>query len=252
MQVPIGPSLSLALAAANASGEIIAAGLKLLWDEFFDSGRFDRKLARLERRGILKRRDDPILGRIIELTELGRRLAAGGRDPAQCLGREWDGRWWIVVFDVPELQRRLRDRLRRSLRELGFGHLQDSVWVSPDPPEYLRQQLNGIYPDARNLSFLEIRLPPGESSARFVRALWDFERINQRYRDYLQILRNRPRWYETAARVRWLRAEWRAWNRAVSLDPLLPAPLLPPGYLGGVAWAERCAVLRSLSVNLGR
>ncbi|MBM2820599.1 MAG: paaX [Candidatus Berkelbacteria bacterium] len=43
----------------------------------------------------------------------------------------WDGRWRLVIFNVPEKQRDLRDRIRRSLRKLGMGILQPSVWISP-------------------------------------------------------------------------------------------------------------------------
>lgn len=43
----------------------------------------------------------------------------------------WDGRWRIVVFDVPEDIRRGRDALRIKLRALGFYELQKSVFVFP-------------------------------------------------------------------------------------------------------------------------
>lgn len=45
--------------------------------------------------------------------------------------KKWDGRWRMVVFDVPERQSRIRARLRAVMREIGFVRLQDSVWVYP-------------------------------------------------------------------------------------------------------------------------
>lgn len=45
--------------------------------------------------------------------------------------RRWDKRWRVVIFDVPEKRRDVRDRLRSMMREFGFEHLQDSVWVYP-------------------------------------------------------------------------------------------------------------------------
>lgn len=45
--------------------------------------------------------------------------------------RHWDGRWRVIVFDVPERRRKTRDQLRFLMRELGFVRLQDSVWVFP-------------------------------------------------------------------------------------------------------------------------
>jgi DNA-binding transcriptional regulator PaaX len=41
-----------------------------------------------------------------------------------------DGQIRIIVFDVPESERRRRDRFRRHIKLLGFKQHQKSVWVS--------------------------------------------------------------------------------------------------------------------------
>ena len=103
---------------------------------------------RLERRGYLKRL--PIKGgtkftvtptgrRFVDLETLkDLRLAI---PPAQ-----WDGQWRLVVFDVPEHQRYLRNVFRKKLRDLGFRYAQRSVWLYPFPCENelteLAQRLN--------------------------------------------------------------------------------------------------------------
>ena len=43
----------------------------------------------------------------------------------------WDGKWRIVIFDIPEKIRRGRNALRSKLKELGFYELQKSVFVFP-------------------------------------------------------------------------------------------------------------------------
>ena len=43
----------------------------------------------------------------------------------------WDGRWHIIMFDIPEVQRERRDKIRRYLKWNGFWQLHKSVWVSP-------------------------------------------------------------------------------------------------------------------------
>ena len=48
-------------------------------------------------------------------------------------GREWDGRWSLVAFSVPEANRSAREALRTRLRWLGFAPLYDALWVSPHP-----------------------------------------------------------------------------------------------------------------------
>lgn len=45
----------------------------------------------------------------------------------------WDGKWRVIVFDVREQRRRVRNALRRMLQGAGCIRLQDSVWVHPYP-----------------------------------------------------------------------------------------------------------------------
>ena len=44
---------------------------------------------------------------------------------------QWDKKWRIVMFDVPEKLRRLRDSLRLHFKEIGLIELQKSVFVYP-------------------------------------------------------------------------------------------------------------------------
>jgi len=39
----------------------------------------------------------------------------------------------LVLFDVPEARRSTRNKLRLYLQDRGFGYLQNSVWITPDP-----------------------------------------------------------------------------------------------------------------------
>ncbi|MFA6446454.1 MAG: hypothetical protein WCW14_04380 [Candidatus Paceibacterota bacterium] len=43
----------------------------------------------------------------------------------------WDGKWRVLIFDLPEKRKNDRDGLRRLLFKNGFVRLQDSVWVFP-------------------------------------------------------------------------------------------------------------------------
>jgi len=42
-----------------------------------------------------------------------------------------DGKWLMVIFDIPEKKRSLRDFFRENLQILGFKYLQKSIWVCP-------------------------------------------------------------------------------------------------------------------------
>jgi len=43
----------------------------------------------------------------------------------------WDGKWRMVIFDVQETRKVLRDRFREELQRFGFVKVQNSVWVFP-------------------------------------------------------------------------------------------------------------------------
>ncbi|MBI4225722.1 CRISPR-associated endonuclease Cas2 [Candidatus Roizmanbacteria bacterium] len=45
--------------------------------------------------------------------------------------KKWNGKWYIVFFDVPEIQRNKRDYLRKFLKKLGFYRYQKSVYLFP-------------------------------------------------------------------------------------------------------------------------
>lgn len=47
------------------------------------------------------------------------------------IDRKWDGKWRIVVFDVPETKKKMRNFFREKLADLGFRKLQESVWICP-------------------------------------------------------------------------------------------------------------------------
>lgn len=44
--------------------------------------------------------------------------------------KNWDKKWRIIIWDIPEKHRKLRDLLRRKLKEWEFTQWQKSVWVS--------------------------------------------------------------------------------------------------------------------------
>lgn len=49
--------------------------------------------------------------------------------------KQWDGKWRMIIYDVEEKKKKLRDIFRRALISLGFLKLQESVWVYPYPCE---------------------------------------------------------------------------------------------------------------------
>lgn len=69
----------------------------------------------------------------LRLTPAGRKVLAfeQAKITLKNQKKKWDGRWRMVVFDIPERRRAVRFRLRKIMGEIGFVRLQDSVWVYP-------------------------------------------------------------------------------------------------------------------------
>jgi len=95
-------------------------------------------LANLKRRGYLKNTeiDKKILYKLTPKGyELIKKIII---ERAAKNKKEWDGKWRILIFDIPENKRVFRDNLRKILKEIGFYRLQKSVWIYPyDAIEYI-------------------------------------------------------------------------------------------------------------------
>ena len=214
-----------------------------------------KQIHRLERKHWIERRRNAPSDRLYRLTAQGRLFVLGGRDPEQRWGPHWDGQWRIVLFDVPLQKNTQRRRLWRYLRAKGFGYLQNSVWVTPDPLQDEGQILRGGKINVESLILLEGRPCAGESDDEIVADAWDFERINHRYAQHLKVLKQRPTGAlrsETAAKAlqRWAAAERETWLSAINKDPLLPQRILPGDYLGQRAWERRKKVLQDAGKQL--
>jgi phenylacetic acid degradation operon negative regulatory protein len=214
-----------------------------------------RQLQRLENQQWLEGRSGPAGDRLYRLSEAGRLQALGGRDPEVCWRRRWDGRWRLILYDVPEVRRGMRNKLRLYLQDRGFGYLQNSAWITPDPVSEQRALLADGPVDVESLILLEARPAAGESDADIVAGAWNWAAINKRYTSYQEILSRRPRGRVNAeasaqALQGWLHQERKIWMDAVRRDPLLPSSLLPDGYAGRQAWQVRLEVMQTARVQL--
>ena len=70
---------------------------------------------------------------VIEITEKGKKkvLAYNLDDMKIKKSNKWDEWWRIVIFDIPEQNRRARSAITFKLKEMGFYPLQKSTFISP-------------------------------------------------------------------------------------------------------------------------
>lgn len=103
----------------------------------YDKNKVSQALERLKRNKvvILSEKEGEF---VVELTEKGKRKVRQIKLESMEIEtpKFWDKKWRIVVFDIPEKQRkRARNALREKLQKLGFYQLQKSVWAHPYPCE---------------------------------------------------------------------------------------------------------------------
>jgi len=120
--------LSVALVAPNALQVLKMSGLdkKLLKNK---NRAINNSRQKLIEKGLLKYSSDGF----ICLTPLGekvlRRIEIS--DYKIIVPNKWDKKWRILIFDIKEVRKGLRDKVRNTLISIGFVRLQNSVWVYP-------------------------------------------------------------------------------------------------------------------------
>ena len=94
-----------------------------------EKGQYYRSLRHLKQRGLVKiisKKDQ----RFIKLTASGQleALLVMAKVPVK---EKWDGKWRLLIFDIPEASRSKRKLFRSLLKANGFYRLQASVYISP-------------------------------------------------------------------------------------------------------------------------
>lgn len=96
------------------------------WDYPLKKTSISQALKRLRENGLVDFLDDEEI--LVRLTDRGREKVVLAK--IRLDNRKWDGKWRLVIFDVPEKRRAIRDLLRSKLKQWDFIYLQQSVWAS--------------------------------------------------------------------------------------------------------------------------
>ena len=202
---------------------------------------FNQAMSRLKRKGIIAAKSTGGLHPVLELTEKGKARRPPVLRPQRYWNRRWNRIWYVLVYDVPESNRKYRNSLRRILRDLRMGCLQGSVWVSPN-------DIRGEYDDLEKAAgvggyafLFESRTVLGQSSIDVVQQAWDFDSISQLQGFYCRVLKkNLKRLDEHGAGkaevLELARKELEAYLSVMNCDPLLPRDLWPSDYMGEEAF----------------
>lgn len=170
------------------------------------------------------------------LTPAGKRLLDEGAarifNPPQPV--QWDGKWRLVAYSIPETQRGKRERLRRELGYLGFGSFTNTLWISAHDLRCQVEQLVDQLELKGNLEFYTASHDGFSAPAALVARCWDLQSINAQYAAFIE--KYQPRYSACNAKRDALTPSdcfvqcfmlLHEYRRFPFVDPHLPPGLLP-------------------------
>lgn len=117
--------------------------------------------------------------RFIELTPKGiKRLKKNKVDNLKIeKPKKWDGRFRMVIFDIPEKDRPMRDGVRHALDSVGFKQIQKSVFVFPFECKEEIEVICSYFSVKKYLKYLVADIIEGEED--IIRYFLDFKILNK-------------------------------------------------------------------------
>jgi phenylacetic acid degradation operon negative regulatory protein len=208
-------------------------------------------LARMVNRGMLARQRH---GRTVYfgLTAQAERILHDGEDRiwrSGAVNRDWDGRWTLLGFSLPESWQRQRHELRSQLTWAGFGSLFNGLWIAPGRVEV--SELVASLGLESHVKAFYAETVPGTDVSTMVQETWDLDAVAARYLDFL------GRWQDPDTPAR--RGDPLAaklllgcdWLQVIRADPRLPSSHLPDDWPAAAAEALFVRLDRAVDVAAG-
>lgn len=194
-------------------------------DRFFSRQSFANTVSRLLKTRRIEK--EVKKGRVrISITPRGLEFLSMRLDLDKFSRKKWDGKWRVVIFDIPEKKRKRRDDLRDQIKGLGFGMLQESVWISPFPIE---EELVELFSSSKIYGQVLVsrsHILVGDQKA-MVSQVWSLDKLDRSYR------RLGEGWAELSPGQRNKAAAYefqRIYFELLWSDPFLPKELLPDSW----------------------
>lgn len=115
---------------------------------------------------------------MLEILNEGRERIFRRRD------ENWEGRWTMVIYQVPESERAVREQLRKRLAWHGFGQLSPSTWLSPHNVIAEAKELATEYPLAK-IDVLWCGTGDLDQDRDLAARCWDLEHLATDYQTFI-------------------------------------------------------------------
>ena len=126
----------------------------------------------------------------------------------------WDQRWRVLIFDIPEKLRWKRDYFREKIKNLGFGMIQQSVWISPHAFEDdIREFIRSLKLEMYVYVFVAYKTEVGGVEDNLYK-IWKLDELDDSYEKLYHNF------------------EYDVYMEVLEKDPFLPRDILPDNWWG--------------------
>lgn len=94
---------------------------------------------------------------------------------------DWDGKWHMFMYTIPEDKRHIRDELRKELLWSGFGSFSNGCWISPNNLAKEVRVLIEKYEIQSNVDLFIAEYKGPESDRKLVEKSWPLQEIEGKY-----------------------------------------------------------------------
>jgi phenylacetic acid degradation operon negative regulatory protein len=222
-------------------GETLFSGGRSLLrdgDAFHSGNAHDCALYRLRKQGIavMNRHGHEVI--TVDISPESRLMRRYLEHPEIYWDRTWDGIWYVIMYDVPEKERALRNSFRHICRNWKMGLLQKSVWLTPHDIRAPFRDLQEVSLLPQYSFLMAMRTVLGLSSRELVLTAWNMIALEDYQHRYLKEVASASRYLlamEDASREELsnlLMQEMLHYSTIMCHDPLLPRTLWLEGYPG--------------------
>ena len=145
--------------------------------------------------------------------------------------KQWDGKLWLITYDIPDDKRRTRDKFRKWLMEIGCRMIQESVWLSvKNPTEWINDYISRSKKGSIIVSCLgKDGSVGGENLQELLDRVFDLAKLNK---EYIKWIESSVEYSEDGERKFGLACRY---LYLLQQDPMFPKELLPIDWMGGKA-----------------
>src|SRR4051794_22051872 len=157
---------------------------------------------------------------------------------------EWDGKWRVIMYNIPEEKRQVRDEFRKELQWSSFGNLSNGCWISPNN---LKNEVNLLISKYQIEEYVHLFLSEylaPHSDFSLVEKCWPLQEIEEKYEEFIDVYSKKYIVYQSVMQNSAMSDEGCFIERAnlvheyrkfLFIDPFLPKELLPERWNGNHA-----------------